>query len=87
MILSIVFDFSMEDAMVPKYEFWTNQWKAKNSQNRQITDNRKYLNSEPGLRGKLFDLLGDAMISGGTWLKKSSQPQIDDHSAALNTRN
>jgi hypothetical protein len=40
-----------------------------------------------GMRGKLFDRLGDVLISGGTWLKKSSKSKINDHSMTIFSRN
>lgn len=83
MILIIVFDFLMEDAMNPKFEFFTNQWKQNNSQRSPRMEKDENQSSEPGFRGKLFDLLGNAMISGGTRLKKSSKSQIDDQSVAI----
>jgi hypothetical protein len=73
----------MEDAMNPKFEFFTNQWKQNNSQRSPRMEKDENQSSEPGFRGKLFDLLGNAMISGGTWLKKSSKSQIDDQSVAI----
>lgn len=83
MILMIEFDFSTEDAMNPKFEFFTNQWKQNNSQRIPRMEKDEYQNPEPGFRKNLFALLGNAMISGGTWLKKSSKSQIDDGPMAV----
>jgi hypothetical protein len=77
----------MEDAMNPDYEFFTNQWKDMISQSQLSFEIEKNRNQESGFRGKLFDRLGNVMISGGTWLKKSSKSQIEDHSVAIYSRN
>ena len=73
--------------MNPKFEFFTNQWEQYNSQRSPRMEKKEYQSSEPGFRGKLFDLLGNAMISGGTWLKKSSTPQIEDRKVIFNSHN
>jgi hypothetical protein len=77
----------MEDAMNPEYEFLTNQWKQMIAENKIRTEIKLQSVNTPTLRAKLFDRLGDVMISGGTWLKKSANLQIDDQPMVFSTRN
>lgn len=42
---------------------------------------------QKGLRGKIFDKLGDALIFSGSWLKKISRSPIDDNSVKIYSQN
>lgn len=78
MILMTAIGFFIEDGMIPKFEFLTHQSQQMISQRQNNMKIDKYRTQEPGLRGRMFDRLGDVMISGGMWLKKSSKPHSDD---------
>lgn len=78
MVLMTAIGFFIEDAMIPKFDFLTHQSQQMISQHQNNMKIDKYRTQEPGLRGRMIDLLGDVMISGGMWLKKSSKPQSDD---------
>jgi len=80
-------DFSMEAIMNPDYEFLTHQWKQMISQPRLNISIDRDRNRKSGIRGKFFNRMGDVMISGGIWLKKSSKSQNNDRSMAIYSRN
>jgi len=69
------------------YEFISNhqeQLLIQSQQNNLIRSSRAHQN---GLRGKIFDKLGDALISSGSWLKKISRSPIDDNSVTIYSQN
>ncbi len=73
--------------MNPQYEFISNhreQLIIQTQQNNLIRSCRAHQN---GLRGKIFDKLGDALISSGSWLKKISRSPIDDNSVTIYSQN
>jgi hypothetical protein len=73
--------------MNPNYEFISNhqeQLLIQSQQNNLIRSSRAHQN---GLRGKIFDKLGDALISSGSWLKKISRSPIDDNSVTIYSQN
>lgn len=73
--------------MNPDYEFLTHQWKQMISQPRLSISIDRDRNRKSGIRGKFFNRMGDVMISGGIWLKKSSKSQNNDRSMAIYSRN
>ena len=54
------------------------------TQNNMVIQRSK--SQEIGFKSKLFDRLGDMMISSGSWLKKSSRSRKEDHSVAFYSR-
>ena len=73
--------------MNPQYEFISNhreQLIIQTQQNNLIRSRRAHQN---GLREKIFDKLGDTLISSGSWLKKISRSPIDDNSVTIYSQN
>lgn len=73
--------------MNPKYEFISNHREQLIIQTRQNNLIRSCRARQNGLRGKIFDKLGDALISSGSWLKKISRSPIDGNSVTIYSQN
>lgn len=73
--------------MNPKYEFISNHREQLIIQTQQINLIRNCRDHQNGLPGKIFDKLGDALISSGSWLKKISRSPIDDNSVTIYSQN
>lgn len=73
--------------MNPKYEFISNHREQLIIQTQQNNLIRSCRARQDGLPGKIFDKLGDALISGGSWLKKISRSPIEDNSVTIYSQN
>jgi len=73
--------------MNPQYEFISNHREEMIVQTRLNNLIRSCRAQQNGLRGKIFDKLGDELISSGSWLKKISRSPIDDNSVTIYSQN
>ena len=73
--------------MNPDYEFISNHREQLIIQTQQNNMIRSCRAQQNGLRGKIFDKFGDALISSGSWLNKISRSPIDDNSVTIYSHN
>ena len=73
--------------MNPKYEFISNHREEMIVQTQLNILVRSCRVQRHGLRGWMFDKLGDVLISSGSWLKKISRSPIDDNSVTIYSQN
>ncbi len=72
--------------MNPQYEFISNhREQIVQTQLNNLVHSRKA--HRHGLPGNIFDKLGDALISSGSWLWKISRLPIDDNSVTIYSQN
>jgi hypothetical protein len=73
--------------MNPQYEFISNHREEMIVQIQLNNLVRSCRVQRHGLRGWMFDKLGDALISSGSWFKKISRSHIDDNSVTIYSQN
>jgi len=73
--------------MNPQYEFISNHREEMIVQTQLNNLVRSCRVQRHGLRGWMFDKLGDVLISSGSWLKKISRSPIDDNSVTIYSQN
>ena len=73
--------------MNPNYEFISNHREEMIIQTQQNNLIRSRRAHQIGLPGKIFDKLGDALITSGSWLKKISRSPIEDNSVTIFLQN
>ena len=73
--------------MNPHYEFLDAHREQMIVQTKLNQMVRGRANSQSGMRGKIFDRLGDVLISSGSWLKKTSRSPVDETSVTFYPQN
>ncbi len=73
--------------MNPHYDFLSAQREQMIVQTKlnQIVHGRA--NKQLGMRGRMFNRLGDVLIASGSWLKKTSQSPVDEISVTFYSQN
>jgi hypothetical protein len=73
--------------MNPQYEFISNHREEMIVQTQLNNLVRSCRDQRHDFRGWIFDKLGDALISSGSWLKKISRSSIEDNSVTIYSQN
>ena len=69
--------------MNPQYDFLSAHREQMIVQTKLNQMVRGRANKQLGMRGRIFDRLGDVLITSGSWLKKTSQSPVDETSVTF----
>ena len=73
--------------MNPQYDFLSAHREQMIVQTKLNQMVRGRANKQLGMRGRIFDRLGDVLITSGSWLKMTSQSPVDETSVTIYSQN